>query len=112
MLALVRAFGLMATIIFLSSLVANQADAQILRGTVRGLGVLPGSGYHVNQPLTDSSYYHPYSSANSSLYTTPASTGVFGVADAGYWQNYGVEFGSYPGHTARPLRWNSWSRGW
>jgi len=99
MSALIRAFGLMVSIIFFSSLVANHADAQILRGAARLAGVLPGDGYHVCQPLTDSRYYHPYSATNNLLLTSPGnSSRVMGVAGPNTFRNGGVEFGSFPGH--------------
>jgi hypothetical protein len=102
MSALIRAFGLMVSIIFCSSLVANQADAQLFRAAARVAGVFPGDGYHVCQPLIDSSYYHPYSAANSALLTTPSAGGrVMGLTGSQAFGTYGTDFGSFPGHTAR-----------
>ncbi|MBL8854227.1 MAG: hypothetical protein JNK57_09675 [Planctomycetaceae bacterium] len=120
MSVIIRALGLLVFIIFLSSLVANSASAQIARSTFRTIGVFPGSGYHVKEPLTDSSYYHPYSAVNSELMTTPASSMVHGIVSPGYSNAYNLDFGSYPGNihavnrssTPRWFRWNSPTRGW
>lgn len=120
MLTVLRALGLMVAIIFLSSLVANTADAQIARGTFRNFGVFPGSGYHVKDPLIDSSYYHPYSAANSQTLTGGMGSSVYGVVSPGYSNSYDMEFGSYPGNinavnrssTPRWFGWNSPARGW
>lgn len=118
--SLIRAIGLLVCIIFVTSLVANQADAQVLRATTRTLGVFPGSGYHVKTPLTETRYYNPYSEHNTPRYVSPSDSSVMGLAPSGYWGSYGVEFGSYPGHSVvsdrvvspRVFRWNAWSRGY
>jgi hypothetical protein len=120
MSVIVRAFGLLVSLIFLSSLVANNTDAQIAKTTARTIGVLPGSGYHVQQSLTDSSYYNPYSATNSRTLTTPVSSLVHGVVSPGYSSANSLDFGSYPGtvgavnrsSTPRWFRWNSPARGW
>jgi len=120
MSALFRAIGLLVALVFVTSLLANQVEAQVLRGLARTGGYLPGSGYHVLDPLTDSSYYQPYSETNSLLYTTPTSgSRVAGIVSPGASFNHGVEFGSYPGNlhgiqrTSTPtrFRWNSPHRG-
>jgi hypothetical protein len=120
MSAIVRAFGLLVSIIFLSSLVANSAQAQIARGAVRTMGILPGSGYHVKESLTDSSYYQPYSEVNSQLLTSPEVPRIHGLATPGTWNAHNLEVGTYPGNlhsvsrasTPRWFRWNSPTRGW
>lgn len=120
MSVVVRAFGLLVAIIFLTTLVANTAEAQVARTTFRAIGVFPGSGYHVKEPLTDSSYYQPYSAVNSETMTAPSRAMVHGIIAPGHSNAYNLDFGSYPGNlnavnrsnTPRWFRWNSPTRGW
>ncbi|MDP1562843.1 MAG: hypothetical protein Q8M16_15810 [Pirellulaceae bacterium] len=120
MSVVVRAFGLLVAIIFLTTLVANTAEAQLARTTFRQIGVFPGSGYHMKQPLTDSSYYHPYSAVNSETMTAPSGSMVHGIIAPGYSNAYNLDYGSYPGSinainrssTPRWFRWNSPTRDW
>lgn len=120
MSVIVRALGLLVAIIFLSSLVANTTEAQVVKSTFRTIGVLPGSGYHVKESLTDSSYYSPYSAANSVTLTGVSGSSVYGMVSPGYSNSHNLEFGSYPGNvnavdrssTPRWFRWNSPTRGW
>lgn len=71
MAAMIRTFGLLTLLVFLTSLLANTAEAQMGRNLSRRLGILGGDGYHSATPLTRPSYYNPYSPLNSSYYTLP-----------------------------------------
>lgn len=86
MSAIFRSFALLMALVCVGSLLANSAEAQVGRALSRHLGVGYGNGYHTKTPLTDSSYYNPYSNLNSNYYG----------AHAGVWnQSYSSGFGSY-----------------
>ena len=72
MAALIRTFGILTLLIFLTCLLANTAEAQMGRGLNRRLGLWGGDGYHKTTPLTCPGYYNPYSQLNSSFYTLPS----------------------------------------
>ncbi len=89
---LIRTFLFLFALIFIGSMCANSADAQLVRGFNRHFGIYSGAGYHSRTPMTDSSYYNSYSPANSTYHS-----GVSGLNNYSSNGLYDDSSSSHPG---------------
>lgn len=123
MACLVRTFLFMFMLIFVGSLFANGADAQVARAIARNVGVFSSDGYHSQSPLVDSDYYNPWSATNHTYISPEANASR--LSEINHYPShglYGDALGSYPGRGAysgnfrnislRPLsKWHGSVRG-
>lgn len=111
MAAILRLYTVLFVLVLVSSLLVNSADAQVVRNFQRHLGVLGGDGYHRAMPLTDPTWYNPYSPLNSTLIgvdphaaTMSTSTSTVPVHPGGWVEQPSVL-------PVRPsVRWHGWIR--